>query len=551
VKGLPPRAGSTKIDGHYAMAPISKQVRQVDVFGGFTAAAGFNLYTARSFPKEYWNRIAFVSEPTGRVLHRAILEPKGAGYAEKDGWNLMASDDEWFGPVDAQTGPDGAVWVADWYNFIIQHNPTPPGFENGKGNAYVNPLRDKKHGRIYRVVYEGAPAAKRMALGKDRPAELVAALRNDNLFWRLTAQRLLVERGNTDVVPQLLALARDRSVDELGLNPGALHALWTLHGLGQLNGTNAQATEAATAALRHPSAAVRKAAVQMLPANASTLQALRTAGLLEDRDPKTRLAAVLAISQLPESEELGAALYALGKARDVEQDEWLSQAVYVAAAKHKTGYLKAFAADLGAEPYRALAQRLAQEESSPVRPARGSGGPTEPGARPAPPPVRPVAERFLRAYVEDVVGPITRPERRAEMPSWMNPPSNEPTLELTVTAVRGQMKFSLESFTVKPSQRVKITFTNPDEMQHNLVVIRPGTTEQVGALADAMAKTPDAAERNYIPPTPDVITSTKLADPNETVTLEFVAPRQTGDYPYVCTFPGHWRIMKGNMKVAQ
>jgi len=93
VKGLPPRAGSTKIDGHYNMTPITKNVRQVDVFGGFTAAAGFNLYTARSYPKEYWNRIAFVSEPTGRVLHRAILEPKGAGFAEKDGWNLLASDD--------------------------------------------------------------------------------------------------------------------------------------------------------------------------------------------------------------------------------------------------------------------------------------------------------------------------------------------------------------------------------------------------------------------------------------------------------------------------
>jgi putative membrane-bound dehydrogenase-like protein len=552
VKGLPPRAGSTKIDGHYAMAPISKQVRQVDVFGGFTAAAGFNLYTARSYPKEYWNRIALVSEPTGRVLHRAILEPKGAGYAEKDGWNLVASDDEWFGPVDAQTGPDGAVWVADWYNFIIQHNPTPPGFQNGKGNAYENPLRDKKHGRIYRVVYEGAPPAQRMTLSRERPAELVQALRNDNLFWRLTAQRLLVERANTDVVPQLLALARDRSVDELGLNPGALHALWTLHGLGQLNGSNRQAADAATAALRHPSAAVRKAAVQVLPANPSTLGELRTAGLLEDRDPKVKLAAVLAISQLPESEELGQLLYTLGKASEIEQDEWLSQAVYVAAARHKTGYLKAYAADVGAEPYRALAQRLAQEESTPRQPQGrgGSAGPTEPGARPAPPRLRPIGERFLRAYVEDVVGPITRPTQTAQMPDWMNPPSSAPALELTVTAVRGQMKFSVENFTVKPSQRVKITFTNPDEMQHNLVVIRPGTTDAVGALADAMARTPDAAERNYIPPTPDVITSTKLADPNETVTLEFVAPRQAGDYPYICTFPGHWRIMKGNMKVA-
>jgi uncharacterized protein len=551
VKGLPPRAGSTKIDGHYFMTPITNQVRQVDVFGGFTAAAGFNLYTARSYPREYWNRIAFVSEPTGRLLHRAILEPKGAGYAERDGWNLLASDDGWVGPVDAQVGPDGAVWVADWYNFIIQHNPTPAGFQNGKGNAYENPLRDHQHGRIYRVVWSGAPAAKPMALHKDRPDDLVRALRNDNLFWRLTAQRLLVERGKSDVAPQLIELARDNSVDELGLNPGALHALWALHGLGLLNGSNQAATAAAVSALHHPSAAVRKAAVQVLPTNASTLAEIRSAGLLTDRDAHTRLAAVLFLSQLPASEELGQLLYALGKAPDVEQDEWLSQAVYVAAAKHRAGYLKAFTADLGAEPYRGLAQRLAQEESSPpvVVTAR-NGGPSEPAARPAPPKLRPVAERLLRAYVEDVVGPITRPTQAAQIPDWMNPPSKEPVMELAVSVVRGQMKFSLPSFSVKPSQRVKITFTNPDEMQHNLVVVKPGTVDAVGALADAMAKTPDAAERNYIPPTPDVVVNTKLVDPQQTFTLEFVAPKQSGDYPYICTFPGHWRVMQGMMKVA-
>jgi HEAT repeat protein len=177
----------------------------------------------------------------------------------------------------------------------------------------------------------------------------VRALRNDNLFWRLTAQRLLVERANTDVVPQLVAMARDRSVDELGLNLGALHALWTLHGLKQLDGSNKAATDAAMAALRHPSAAVRKAAVQVLPATASTVTELRSAGLLEDRDPHTRLAAVLVLSELPASEELGQLLYTLGKSPDVEQDEWLSQAVYVAAAKHRAGYMKAYAADIGAD----------------------------------------------------------------------------------------------------------------------------------------------------------------------------------------------------------
>ncbi|MBC7893501.1 MAG: ThuA domain-containing protein, partial [Sphingobacteriaceae bacterium] len=111
-----------KIDGHYDAHTMTPNIRQVDVVGGFTAAAGHHFYTARAFPKEYWNRIAFICEPTMRLIHNAVIEPKGAGFTEKDGWNLLASSDEWVGPVHAEVGPDGAVWVADWYNFIIQHN---------------------------------------------------------------------------------------------------------------------------------------------------------------------------------------------------------------------------------------------------------------------------------------------------------------------------------------------------------------------------------------------------------------------------------------------
>ena len=67
------------------MPIVTNKIRQVDFHGGYTAAAGHNLYTARSFPKEYWNRIAFVCEPTGRVVHQAIQEPDGAGYKEVNG----------------------------------------------------------------------------------------------------------------------------------------------------------------------------------------------------------------------------------------------------------------------------------------------------------------------------------------------------------------------------------------------------------------------------------------------------------------------------------
>src|SRR6478609_681898 len=184
--------GSTKIDGHYAMHPTTPNVRQVDVFGGFTAAAGHNFYNARSYPKKFWNSIALVCEPTGRLIHMARIEKDGAGFKEKDSWNLLSSSDEWMSPIEAKVGPDGAVWVCDWYNFIIQHNPTPNpdrgGYQavNGKGNAYENPLRDKTHGRIWRVVSQEAKPYKPMQLDINDPEELVKALSNDNAFWRMT-----------------------------------------------------------------------------------------------------------------------------------------------------------------------------------------------------------------------------------------------------------------------------------------------------------------------------------------------------------------------------
>src|SRR5207253_8214811 len=123
----------------------------------------------------------------------------------------------WTAPIMAEVGPDGNVWVIDWYNFIVQHNPTPQGFKTGKGAAYENDLRDKTHGRIYRVVYAATEGdvkkSGRFSLAGATPEQLIAALANDNLLWRRHAQRLLVERGNKDVLPALFALVRDTQVD--------------------------------------------------------------------------------------------------------------------------------------------------------------------------------------------------------------------------------------------------------------------------------------------------------------------------------------------------
>src|SRR5207249_5746494 len=204
---------------------------------------------ARPYPERSCNPGAFVCGPTGHVVSMVVLSPGRADFHATSPANLLGSDDEWVGPIIAEVGPDSQVWVIDWYNYIVQHNPTPQGWKTGKGNAYETELRDKTHGRIYRIVYKGTKLPEPISLKDASPAQLVATLKNDNMFWRLHAQRLLIERGKQDVVPTLIELAKDRSVDKIGLNPSVIHALWTLHGLGALDGSNAEATGVAVRAL--------------------------------------------------------------------------------------------------------------------------------------------------------------------------------------------------------------------------------------------------------------------------------------------------------------
>lgn len=492
-------AGREKIDGHYPMHPITRNYRQVDVFGGFTAASGFQFYTARQFPREYWNRIAFVSEPTGGLTHRAIIEKDGAGFTESDGWNIFASHDEWTSPVQAKVGPDGSLWILDWYNFIIQHNPTPTeergGYnaESGDGNAHINPNRDRTHGRIYRITYTGNDGSdddsQITSLSQDDPDALVEALSSDNMFWRLTAQRLLVERGETDVLSDLYSLVENTSVDELGLNNAAQHALWTIHGLGALDGSNQEAMDVAMAALNHPAAGVRKAAIQALPKNTSTRDAILESGVLEDQEGTTRLAAMLSTIEMPSSAEIGEALYEASQDSTVMEDKWLAEALKLAANKHENQYRQASTANQ--------------------------------------------------------TGAVN-----SDADSNENASANSDVQTIRIKTVINEMAYDVTDFTVQAGKQVEIIFENVDFMQHNLLIVEPGSLNKVGEAADKMASSADAADKDYIPEVPEVLHATRLVNPDEAVTLTFTAPDETGDYPYLCTFPGHWRTMQGVMTVS-
>lgn len=517
VEGIRNR-GSIKIDGHYPMQTVTDHVRQVDVFGGFTAASGHHFYSARTFPKQYWDNYALVAEPTGHLVHWARIQQQGAGFVEKDGGNIIAGADEWFAPVDARTGPDGNVWIADWYNFIVQHNPTPePGFggyqaENGPGNAYINPRRDRDHGRIWRIIPEHTEENKILSLDQDDPDALVNALSHSNMFWRMTAQRLLVERGDSDVAEALFSLLNDENLDEIGNHPGALHALWTLDGLLNLAHSDQATLDKINAALSHPAPAVRKSAIQILNQSEAGVERLKKARVWDDADPIVRLAGLLAASTWESDEMLGSELYRLSQGTGITDDIWLAQGLYIAAAQHRNGFIKAYAQFQGSY--------------QPVDAGDGNRLTWH--------------QRFLNTYWDESAVTLAK--------EVMETAGEVQIIEIGV--IQNEMKYDISEFVVEAGKPVEIHFVNNDFMQHNLLITSPGSLEKVGEAADKMAMNTDGAEKHYVPDLPEVLHFTRLLNPEESVTLRFIAPDSPGEYPFICTFPGHWRLMNGVMKVV-
>lgn len=346
VRGWTPSLVADAIANDHLFNPITDKVRQVDHHGGYTAGAGHALYTARNYPRSWWNRVAFVCGPTGHLVGSFVLHRQGASFRDANEFNLVASDDEWAAPIMAEVGPDGNMWILDWYNYIVQHNPTPHGFTTGKGNAYESDLRDKKHGRIYRLVYDGDAGqgtTPSPTLSRDNPDALVAALKHPNRLWRRHAQRLLVERAQSDVIPQLIELLEDSTVDETGNNAGVTHALWTLHGLPAAEGNGLQEVPAELhrSLLTHAAAGVRRNALLTLPASSQSIEWITSADLLHDADTQVQLAALLTLADMPADPRAAEALAGLLSESQFLQDHTLKDALTCAAATQARSFLTA------------------------------------------------------------------------------------------------------------------------------------------------------------------------------------------------------------------
>ncbi len=121
---------------------------------------------------------------------------------------------------------------------------------------------------------------------------------------------------------------------------------------------------------------------------------------------------------------------------------------------------------------------------------------------------------------------------------------------IAVSTVPERMIYDKERIVVEAGKPVELRLSNADQMPHNLALVLPGAMEEIGELAEATATEPDAMERQYVPKSEKVLLASKLLQPGEFEAISFEAPKQPGVYPYVCTYPGHWRRMYGMLVVV-
>ena len=328
-------------------------------FGRITSACSITFYMGGAFPEKYRN-IAFIAEPAHNTALAHTWSPLGASFvAERlhSDREFLASKDGWSRPVNFYVGPDGALYVIDYYRRIIEH-PEWTSREVYESEAIYHG-NDK--GRIYRIVpVENPPPLPRdIRLGDASDEDLVTQLGSPNIWRRRTAQRLLVDRGNKSAVGPLVEF-----FEETESPLGKLHALWTLEGLGELDAALIEkALDAQEAGLREN--AVRLAEFRLSDSPALIKKLLK---MLDDPAPRVRFQLLCTLGYI-DSAAAGVARDKL-LATDIE-DRWMQVAALSSSSSDAPRLFRMAVSELASSPTEGRASFFRQVSS--VIAARGGG----------------------------------------------------------------------------------------------------------------------------------------------------------------------------------
>ncbi len=406
-------------------------------------------------------------------------------FEEKKLGDLIFSTNLSFIPTDVKVGPRGDFYINDWYNPI-------------KGHAQYSlrdPRRMKTSGRIWRIVPKGATLATPPTIAGAPINDLLEVLKSPHYRWRYQAKRELHERDANEVKAALNAWVTKLDPKDARYRHHQVEALWTYRTIdGGLTDWGLL-----TQVLKCDDHLARAAATQMLGVIPSWTTGLELKQRANDENQLVRLEAVIAASYIGTKDALDAIVGTIDK----PMGDHLKYAIRTS---------------LGSE---ALSKHWKNGDY---------------------PKVSAFVAEFDKGYKR---GPFEKAKTQEETDFDKQPG----VAKISIAAVKERMLFNITEFTVKPGQPVSLAFSNPDATAHNLAICKPGSAEEIGMAGNEMAKDPEGLKKDYIPPTDKILWHTKLLMPNTAETLRFTAPSVPGDYPYVCTFPGHWVIMRGVMHV--
>ena len=428
-------------------------------------------------------------KPTNRVEFHRWHESE-FGYDEEYVSNIIFSRNLSFIPVDLRYGPDGAMYVCDWYNPV-------------KGHAQYSlrdERRDRVSGRIFRIMPKGAKPQKMPRIDGAPLGQLLDILKRPEYRYRYWAKRELRERD-----PAKTKAAIDSWVAKLDpTDPRHRHhqieAVWTYRGIDTTNTQlliellecdNHHARAAATHQFRywHDQFDNGPALLRKLANDPSGLVRMEAAIAASYIGTPAALDALLDTIKHPNIGHLSYAIRTALGSRMIEP-LWKGNADFIAEHPELAVFMTAFNLRQKMSPNKRYSAKDAQFDS----------------------------QKNLKV--------------------------------VKISAVKERMLYDITQFEVLVGQPVRIDFTNPDATAHNIVIVMPGASEEVGLAANEMAKDPKEAQRGqYVPKSKKVLHATRMIAPLSATALRFTAPKKPGDYPYICTFPGHWIIMKGVMVV--
>lgn len=268
---------------------VKPEFASLSGFGKSTSTCGITIYLGGGLGTKFEGS-ALIAEPVHSLVLRDILTSSGATYRAsraRANADFLASTDSWSRPVNFYVGPDGALYMIDYYRPVIEH---PEWIPEGSHQHKIK-YEGMDRGRIYRIVPEehDLPLAKNIGLSTASSRDLVKYLASPNIWWRRTAQRLLVDRNAIGLAPDLTIL-----FNQSPSAVGRLHALWTLEGLGRLD------TPLIEKALSDPEAGVRENAIILAELHLGNAPILgeKLISMENEPDPKVRFQLLCTLGNL-------------------------------------------------------------------------------------------------------------------------------------------------------------------------------------------------------------------------------------------------------------